>query len=201
MGKHRDWTDIRKDYEESGLSYAKLAEKYGVPIDTLKKAAGRQKWVKRAPTAREKAAARKRKIANVETALAEMAPPETAPSEMAPQNGTAEPEGKIIPLYPHKILPAESSQERYTRMVMEMLDRVEEAMGRMNTEDIGSVKLMTGAMKDLRDILHLNKSELDLQEQRARIAKLQSETRTVEEDGGAYGVIVLPAVQEVTPPE
>ena len=81
-----------------------------------------------------------------------------------------------------------------------MLDRVEEAICMVSPNDAQSIKLLTSALKDLRDLKHLNKSELDIEEQRARIDKLRSETRIVESDD-AGGVILMPEIQEVPQPD
>ena len=199
VGKHRDWTEIEKDYQENGLSYAELARKYGVPLDTLKKAAARQGWTKSKERKAKKVA---RKVQNIQEAVeaAETAPNGTE-NEMAP-NGTAE-MAPVIPLYPQgdtRVLPAENDAERFRRIVDEMLDRVEDAICHVDTSNAGAVKLLTAALKDLRSLKGLDKSPLDLEEQKARIEKLRSETRIVE-DADEYGVIVLPEIERVVPPE
>lgn len=173
MGKHRDWTEIEKDYQEGGLSYAELAVKYKVSISTLKKAAMRQGWGKGrvAPKRRQAAGRVKAALAEVE----EMEPngtDEMEPDEMEP-NGTG-----AVPLWPEgqKVLPAENGAERFQRIVDEMMDRVEDAICRVDTSNAGAVKLLTAALKDLRSLKHLDKTELDIEEQKARIEKLRSET-------------------------
>ena len=188
MGKHRDWTEIRIDYEENGLSYTQLAEKYEVSISTMKKAAARQGWEKK-----KKGRTREKKAEDIETVLSKMEPP-----EMEPENGTGMAE--IVPLYPDRVMPAETDEERFNRVVREMLSRVEDAICLMDVRQTGSVKLMTGALKDLKDLLGLSKTALDLEEQRARIEKLKSDTRIVE-SGEEYGVVMLPERDRVTPPE
>ena len=197
MGKHRDWTEIEKDYQENGLSLKELAVKYNVSISTLKKAAMRQGWGKgRVAPKRRQAADR------VQAALAEVE--ETEPNgtdEMEPEQ--MEPNGtKVVPLWPENqtILPAEDGAERFQRIVDEMLDRVEDAICRVDTSNAGAVKLLTAALKDLRSLKGLDKSPVDLEEQKARIEKLRSETRIVE-DTGEYGVILLPEIERVVPPE
>ena len=197
MGKHRDWTEIEKDYQENGLSLKELAVKYNVSISTLKKAAMRQGWGKgRVAPKRRQAADR------VQAALAEVE--ETEPNgtdEMEPEQ--MEPNGtKVVPLWPENqtILPAEDGAERFQRIVDEMLDRVEDAICRVDTSNAGAVKLLTAALKDLQSLKGLDKSPLDLEEQKARIEKLRSETRIVE-DTGEYGVILLPEIERVVPPE
>lgn len=191
MGKHRDWTEIANDYRENGLSYAALAKKYDVPLPTLKKAAVRQGWAK----AREE-----RKVQAIVDAVEQI---ENGTDEMVPdENGTGEtvPTAEIVPLYPDKVMPAESEAVKFQRIVDSLMDRVEDAICHMDVTSPAALKLMTSALKDLRDLKHLNKTKLDIEEQMARIEKLRSETRIVE-DTGDYGVIILPQVEAVIPPE
>ena len=158
MGKHRDWTEIEKDYRENGLSYPKLAEKYQVPLPTLKKAAARQGWVK----SREHSQA----IANgtdengTGTSSDEMVPNEVVP---------------VFQVLPKDVRPAESDKERFDRMVSAMMDRVEDGICQMDVTNVGAIKLMTAALRDLRKLKHLDKTPLDIEEQKARINKLKSE--------------------------
>lgn len=180
MGKHRDWTEIEKDYLESGLSLSQLAQKYGVSISTLKKTAARQGWAK-------KRSGSEQKVERVETALAEL-----EPEQMEPEKGTT---GTEIKVYDR-----ETDSQKFARIVDGMLDRVEEAICIVSPNDAQSIKLLTSALKDLRDLKHLNKSELDIEEQRARIDKLRSETHIVESDD-AGGVILMPEIQEVPQPD
>lgn len=39
-----DWLKIKNEYISTGISYRSLAEKYSVPIDTIKKKAAREHW-------------------------------------------------------------------------------------------------------------------------------------------------------------
>ena len=180
MGKHRDWTEIEKDYLESGLSLSQLAEKYGVSISTLKKTAARQGWAKKRSGSEQKAE-------RVETALAQLEPPQMEPGKGTTDTGI-------------RVIDRETENQRFNRVVDEMLNRVEDAICIVNPSDAASIKLLTAALKNLRDLKHLNRTELDIEEQRARISKLRSETRIVEtEDVG--GVILMPEIQEVPQPD
>lgn len=182
MGKHRDWTEIEKDYLESGLSLSQLAQKYGVSISTLKKTAARQGWAKK------KAEIPDPRTERVETALAEM-----EPVKMEPET---EPTGGQI-----RVLDRETESQRFNRIVDGMLDRVQDAICMVNPSDAASIKLLTAALKDLRSLKGLDKTELDREEQRARIAKLRSDTRIVE-DSGEGGIIFMPTMADrPTPPE
>lgn len=159
MGKHRDWSAIEKDYREGDLSYAELAEKYNVSISTLKKAAARQGW----RPGKGKAAS----IRRAAKALGKMEPSEMEPSsetepEMEPK-GTDDGYGI----------------ERFDYLVGAMAERIEQAIFRTAEDekaDLNAIKILVSALKDLRDLQHRNKSELDLEEQRARIEKLRAET-------------------------
>lgn len=158
MGKHRDWGEIEKDYLESDLSYSQLAKKYGVSISSLKKAASRQGWAKK-----------KSEMPNPKAERAETALAKVEPVKMEPGNGT---NGAI-----DRVLEREADRQRFQRIVDGMLDRVEEAICAIDPHDAGSIKLLTGALKDLRDLKHLNRTELDIEEQRARIEKLKMEVQ------------------------
>lgn len=183
MGKHRDWSEIEQDYLESGLSLKQLAEKYAISIDTLKKISSKQGWAK-------KRSGKETKAERLETALA----------QMAPENGTTGEIAPVVQLYPDTVRDSESDAQRFNRIVNEMMDRVEDAICCMDVRQPGAVKLMTGALKDLRDLKGLNKTALDIEEQKARIEKLRSDVRIVD-DTEEYGVIILPEIEEVVPPD
>lgn len=175
-----DWTEIEKEYLESGLSLKQLAEKYGVSLAAMKKQASRKGWAKKRSGSEQKAA-------QIETALAQLSPP-----DMSPGNVTT---GDI------RVIDRETDAQRFNRLVDGMLDRVQDAICMVNPSDAASIKLLTAALKDLRDLKHLNKTELDIEEQKARIAKLRSDTRIVETDGEG-GIIFMPTMDDrPTPPE
>lgn len=176
----QNWAEIEKDYLESGLTYPQLAEKYGVSLAAIKKQASRKGW-------HNKRSGSDQKAKKVETALAEL-----SPVEMSPENVTAS---------PVTVIDRETENQRFNRIVDEMLDRVQDAICVVNTGDAASIKLLTAALKDLRDLKHLNRTELDIEDQRARIAKLRSDTRIVEtEETG--GIIFMPVMEErPQPPE
>lgn len=153
MGKHRDWTEIRDDYQTSGLSYAALSKKYSVPIDSLKKAAIRQGWVKR-----EKA---------IRKAFAQMAPDENGTIETAPsENGTKETAPRI------------RKEERFERTVEALLAKAEEAIEIAGPEEVDKIRKLASALRDLQGLLRLGKDELDMEEQKARIEKLRADAET-----------------------
>ena len=112
---------------------------------------------------------------------------------MEPENGTT---GNAV-----RVLDRETETQRFNRIVDGMLDRVQDAICMVNPSDAASIKLLTAALKDLRSLKGLDKTELDREEQRARIAKLRSDTRIVETEGEG-GIIFMPTMEDrPTPPE
>lgn len=160
MGKHRDWTEIRQEYEK-GASLQALSNKYDISIDTLKKASSRQKWVKGRP-----------KIERLKKLAAEIAPNGT-------ENGTAEnsteQKARPVPFWEQMDCAAQN-------LLRSVLRRLE-----IEGDDISSrtIQELTSALKNIRQI---TKDELDREEQQARIAKLRAETP--KESSGAGGVTV-----------
>lgn len=169
MGKHRDWTEIRDDYQTSGLSYAALSEKYSVPIDTLKKAAARQGWTKRKEKRQAAAERVAVKMAQVTKGTEETAPLKNGTEEMAPA-------------------PTRAAQiEQYERIIAKMLEKLEKSVEYVAPESTQAVKQLTGALRDLQGLLRLGKDELDMEEQKARIEKLRAEA----ESGGPPEPVVV----------
>lgn len=81
-----------------------------------------------------------------------------------------------------------------------LLQRIEEGVNDGTLiVDAQSIRQLTASIKDLRDIKGM-KSELDMQEQIARIEKLRKEAQqdNKEENNDNYGVFVLPPVMEST---
>lgn len=166
------WVEIQQEFVRTGLKYPELAEKFGVPLSTLKKKAAEYKWQEKRRAAVE---------ADPETFL--------------------EPEPAKVPVPDARVLDRLSDKERFERIVNEMLDRVEDAICTVDTSDAASIKLLTAALKDLRDLKHLNRTDLDIEEQRARIAKLKSDTRIVESEESG-GVVFMPIMADrPQPPE
>ena len=141
-----DWAAIEQDYLESGLNYGKLAEKYGVSLAAIKKQASRKGWGKT------------RKANLIDSALEKV-----TPHEMSPRIVTG---GDTV-------CDRVTDAQRFQMIVEGMLDRVEEAICTVSPSDAASIKLLTAALKDLRDLKGLNKTALDLEEQKARIEKMR----------------------------
>ena len=132
---------------ERGASLSDLAEQFGVSISTLKKTCAREKWVK-GERPKEK---RARRI--------------TKRVESITGTGTeAEPE-------------PEHTMTRLEELVSRLMDKIELGISLTPADNVQALKQLTGALKDLSSIRGANKDELDREEQRARIAKLQADVR------------------------
>lgn len=68
-----------------------------------------------------------------------------------------------------------------------LLDKISETIDAMDVVDSQSLKHFTSALKDLKDIKGI-KSDIDLREQEARIAKLQKDAQ--EDDNGSTEVTI-----------
>ena len=161
MGKHRDWTEIRIDYQQNGLSYAKIADKYGVSIVTVKKAAKREGWVKACT-----------KTAKAES-VAKKIPAQKDTAERTPrpklERTDDEPTGQ-------------EEKDRFLGVVRRLLDKIEASVELMPPECAKELKSLSGALKDLSTIAGWDKDENDLAEQRARIEKLRAETKAATDE-------------------
>lgn len=166
-----DWAAIEADFLATGTKYPTLAKKWGVSLSGLKKRAAAGKWTE--------------KLADI----AKRTEPEPEPR--------TEPETGAEIMCPEE-LAAELRAKRSLRMIEVtdmMMDHIIDALGVIHAEDTLALATLVRALKDLREIQGLNKSALDIEEQQARIAKLRSDTRTVE-DSGEGGIIFMPTMAD-----
>jgi hypothetical protein len=133
-----DWSNIRNEYIQGGISYRELAKKHDVPFGTLQRIAKKEKWTTLRLQADDKA--KTEIVKNV---------------------------GKSKGKHSTNVL----------KVADKLLDKISEMVDNMPILDTQSVKQLTSALKDLKDIKGI-KTNLDLKEQEARIAKLQKEAET-----------------------
>ena len=74
-----------------------------------------------------------------------------------------------------------SQAEKIIKATDEIADRLINAMATMDVSNANAVRQMTLALKDLREIYNINKTELDKQEQEARIKKLQHDSEDIDQ--------------------
>ena len=70
-----------------------------------------------------------------------------------------------------------------------LLDKIGDTIEKMDVIDTQSIKHLSSALKDLRDIKGI-KSDADLREQEARIAKLQKDAMSEDSDGKEIKVVI-----------
>ena len=176
-----DWTAVKADYLATGMAYPALAKKWNVSLSTLKKRAMREKWSEL-----------------FGTVVQQSEPTVPVPLEEKEPAGTKEEPQPGVELVSVEQIAIEARRERYQRMMRTtdaMMDRILDAMELVKPDDTYAIKTLVSALKDLREMQGLNKSALDIEEQKARIAKLKSETRITEADGHG-GVLILPTIED-----
>ena len=136
-----DWKRIKAEYIR-GVSYRRLADKYGVSFSSIQKRGAKEKW-----TDLRKMSSRKS-------------------------------DEKIV----ESVASQEARRVDGIQTVADMLlEKIKEGVadGSLIT-DSQSIRQITASIKDLREIKGY-KSEIDMQEQIARIEKLRKESQTEEE--------------------
>lgn len=110
-----------------------------------------------------------------------------------------------------KIVEIESDKQadRMKRLLTvsdKLLEAVEDAVEKFQAGELllekGALKSLSGTIKDIKDIQSL-KTELDIEEQKARIAilKKQAEANNGDDDK-PHGVVLMPAIMpDLTPPK
>ena len=148
-----DFSKLKKEYLKGGTSYRKLAEKYDVPLSTLKTVAGKEGWVELREQTKTKTDLKTIEIIS---------------------DGEAERARRLL-----------SASDR-------LLDRIEEIIEELTTAEVlmdrTTLKQITGAMLDIQKIQG-SKDALDIEEQRARIAKLRKEAED-EEKTNEIGIVI-----------
>lgn len=178
-----DWKRIKAEYIAGGTSYRKLAEKYNVSFSTLRKVAAKEQWTE----LRNKAGAKRDtkivdsvskqeaqkavdKLARVSDLTDKLLDKlEQAIEELDIQLYKDVKKTKVIE-YNNELRPDKPTKETIYE---------EEKVSEVKTiVDRSGLKAIASSLKDIKEIQML-KSDLDRQEQEARIAKLR---REAEED-------------------
>ena len=151
-----DWKKIKAEYIRGGVSYRKLAEKYGVSFSSIRRRSEKEKWTD----------LRTQCVQKTNTKIVE------------------------------SVSSQESKRVDGIQTVADLLlHRISEGVndGTLIT-DAQSIRQLTASIKDLRDIKGM-KSELDMQEQLARIEKLRKEAQ-VEQESNDIKVIIGSGLDE-----
>lgn len=162
-----DWKAIKSEYIAGGISYRKLADKYGISFSTLKRRAALEKWYE-------------------------------ARVECCAKSTT-----KIVEIESDK---QANRMKRLLTVSDELLNVVEDAVRKFQIGELmvdkGVLKSLSGTIKDIKEIQNI-KTQLDIEEQKARIAilKKQAAADDIGEDK-PHGVVLMPPIMaDPVPPE
>lgn len=194
-----DWKRIKAEYIAGGTSYRKLAEKYGVSFSTLRKVAAKEQWTE----LRNKAGAKRDtkiidsvsekeaqkaidKLARVSDLTDKLLDKlEQAIEELDIQLYKDVKKTKVIE-YNNELRPDKPTKETIYE---------EEKVSEVKTiVDRSGLKAIASSLRDIKEIQML-KSDLDKQEQEARIKKLQRDAEK-EDDTTSEIEIVFNAGEE-----
>jgi len=183
-----NWNKIRTEYISTETSYRKLAEKYDVPVSTIFKRAKKENWVdlkkqnednlvaKTLETCSEMQVERLKRIQTATDDL--LSKIEQAITELNIVLNTKTKKTKVIEY---------NNYERPDKPTKEIIDEEIEVVETSSIVDRTGLKAIASALKDIKEIQML-KSDADMREQEARIAKLHKEVK--EEDKADKKIVV-----------
>ena len=178
-----DWTKIKTEYITTDKSsYRKLSEKYDIPLGTIYKRAKRENWVELKQQSYDKKVAKTisavedRQIGKLERILSItdklLDKIERAVDELDIQLCKKVEKVKVIEY---------NNVDRPDKATKETIHETEEIVEVASIIDRKGVQELSAAIKNLKEVQML-KSELDLDEQRARIDKLRKDAASEDTD-------------------
>ena len=191
-----DWVKIKTEYITTGIGYRKLAEKYEVSFRTLSEKGNEEGWVAERKKHREKvvkkavqkAENRKaKKLSRIDKAADKLLTKlEKAIDELELTIQTKKVKVKVIE-YNNDERPDKPTREVVTE------DETVEAVACM--VDRAGLRMITAALRDLKEV-KMVRSELDKQEQEARIANLRRQAEKEDNSGGEIEVVFAAGPEE-----
>jgi hypothetical protein len=178
-----DWTKIKTEYiTNDKSSYRKLSEKYGISVGTIYKRASREKWnelkkqtydrkvAKTLSAVEERQVSKMERILNITDKLLDKI--EKAVDELDIQLCKKVNKEKVIEY---------NNMDRPDKPTREVINETEEVVEVSSIIDRKGAQELAAAIKSLKEVQML-KSELDEQEQKARIDKLRKDAMSEEDD-------------------
>ena len=195
-----DWNKIKAEYIEGGTSYRKLAEKYGTTLAVLRNVAEREKWVELKAQAQHKT---NTKIVNsVSNKKAKKAVDKLTRVSDLTDKLLDKLEQAIseldIQLYKQVTKTKEieyNNEKRPDKPTKETIHEEEKVIEVKTVIDRSGLKAIASSLRDIKEIQML-KSDLDKQEQEARIAKLQKDAKNTDSNGVTEIEVTFNAGQE-----
>ena len=187
-----DWQAIKTEYITTDTSYRKLAQKYGIHYKVISERGKDEKWVELRSQHRDKTitkalgkisnkqADKMARIDDLADKLLEKL--EQAITELDLQLAKHTDKTKTIE-YNNDLRPDKPTKE--------VVHEEEKLLEVKSIVDRQGLKQIASALKDIKEVKML-RSELDKQEQEARIAALRQKSMTGDGDDDDTGVILLP---------
>ncbi len=174
------WCEIRADYLSTGKTYAELADKYGVSLSKVKRVAVKEMWtsggiraINLAEEAKGAARGKKPKKKPSEPSEPKFEPKFEPEEQSEPKDSPGE---DALIVVPSSIEDRRGRYRKFLEITDQMMDRIADALASPEVINPYSLKLLASALRDIREMQGLNKTELDREEQRARIAKLRQDS-------------------------
>lgn len=195
-----DWKRIKAEYIAGGTSYRKLAEKYKVKLSALRNVAEKEKWVELKTQAQhktntkivdsvsekeaEKAVDKLERVSDLTDKLLDKI--EQAVEELDIQLYKNVEKTKKIEY---------KNEKRPDKPTKEIIHEEEKVIEVKTIIDRSGLKAIASALRDIKEIQML-KSELDKQEQEARIAKLRKDAEKEDDTVNQIEVVFTAGPEE-----
>ena len=174
-----DLDAMRTEYIQGGVSYRELAAKYGVPFPTIADRARAEKWVELRRQAHDKAITK-----TVETVAKQNAKVDDRINRLA-NRLIDKLEKAVDELDMETIVEKKTTKNGSEKVTTEQKVLCRDREGPV---DKGGLQQLTNTLRDLKAILDV-RSELDRQEQEARIANLRRQAEADKNPDGAKLVV------------
>ena len=187
-----DWQTIKTEYITTDTSYRKLAQKHGVGYSVIGERARIEGWVEQREQFRNKTITKavekmSRKKADKMARIDDLADKLLEKLEQAITE-------LDLQLYKHtdktKVIEY-NNDRRPDKPTKETIHEEEKLLEAKSIVDRQGLRQVASALKDIKEVKML-RSELDRQEQEARIAALRQKSMTGDGDDDDTGVILLP---------
>lgn len=167
MAQKVNWDEIRSEYIQGGVAYRVLAAKFGVALRTVAERGRREKWVLLRAQCHDKTVAK-----TVETIAKQNAKVDNRINRLATR--LIEKLETAVEELDKKTVSMKSTQKTEQEEVVSEYRQVD--MNAQAPVDRAGIRQLTACLKDLKAIMDV-RSELDRQEQQARIEKLRHDAR------------------------
>jgi monoamine oxidase len=197
-----DWTRIKTEYITTDKSsYRKLAEKYGIPLGTIYKRAKKENWVDLKQQSYDKKVAKT--VSSVENNQVKKIERILSISDKLLDKIEKAVDELDIQLYKNveKVKEIEyNNYERPDKPTKEIVHETEKVTEIRTIIDRKGVQELASAIKSLKEVQML-KTELDEQEQKARIDKLRKDIEGDKpSEDKPCGVVLMPPVMDALVP-